>query len=107
MNIPFTIAFSTNSSVPFYFIENVSKTTMVRNVIVHNTHSGTQEVHLTYKAGYADTIGIGTVLDFYSNTLASKGSFIFNDMIICNPGDSVGVYGAGNNINVVANCVVL
>jgi len=82
MNIPFTIAFSTNSTVPVYFIENVSKTTMVRNIVVHNTAGGNQSVHLTYKAGYADTIGIGTVLDFYVATLAAKGSIIFNDMII-------------------------
>lgn len=107
MNIPFTIAFSTNSSVPVYFIENVSKTTMVRNIFVHNTAAGTVTMHLTYKAGYSDTIGIGTVFDFYSESLAGRGSAIFNDMIICNPGDSVGVYSSGNTLNVLANCVVL
>jgi hypothetical protein len=107
MNIPFTIAFSTTQATAFFFIENAAKSTLVRNVIIHNEHTGNQVVHLCYKAGYADTIGLGTSYDFYAATIPSKTSAIFNDLIICNPGDSIGIYGEGQLFNCVANCVVL
>ena len=107
MNIPQTIAFSTSATTAFFFLPNVLQPTLVKNIIVHNTHSGTQSVHLTYKVGYSDTVGVGTAYDFYAETLASNGSMIFNELIICNPGDSVGVYGAGNIINVIANVLPL
>jgi len=107
MNKPFTIAFSTTASTPAYFIENAAQSFLIRNIAVHNIHSGSQIIHLTYKVGYADTIGIGTAYDFYSQTLSAKATFIYNDLIVCNPGDSVGVYGDGSAFNVVANCVLL
>ncbi len=108
MNIPFTIAFSTTqTSTPYFFIEDAAKPTLVRSVTFHNEHSGNQTLTLTYKAGYADTIGIGTNYDFYTPTVAAKTTEVWRDLIIVNPGDSLGAFGDGNLFNCIVNCVVL
>jgi hypothetical protein len=101
MNIPQSVGFTTNQATPFYFLPDSENTLMIKNIIIHNEHTGNQTIHLCYKNG------IGTVLDFYSATVASKTSTIFNDIIICNVGDSVGVYGDGNSYNVLANFVIM
>jgi len=107
MNIPQTIAFSTTASTTFFFLPNVLQPTLVKNVIIHNQHSGNQTIHLVYKVGYSDTVGVGTSYDFYASSVSANTSAIFNDLIVCNPGDSIGVYGNGNLFNVVANVLPL
>ena len=107
MNIPFTIAFSTTASTPNYFIVNAEKPVLLRNIFIHNEHTAGQIIHLTYKAGYSDTIGIGTVYDVWSQTIAAKTSITMNDLIVVNAGDSFGIYGQGNVVTGIANCVVL
>jgi len=101
MNIPISVGFTTSTSTPFYFIAEPETTILVRNVVVHNNHSGNQTAHLTYKNG------IGTVLDFYANTISAGQAFVYNDIIIINPGDSLGVYANGNSFSVLSNYVPL
>ncbi len=107
MNIPQTIAFSTTASTAFFFLPDVLQPTLVKNVIIHNEHSGNQTITLTYKVGYSDTVGVGTNYEFYSPTVAAKTTDVWNDLIIVNPGDSLGVHGSGNTFNVIANVLPL
>ena len=101
MNIPISVGFTTTASTPFYFLPDCENTLMVKNVLVHNNHSGSQKIHLTYKNG------VGTALDFYNNTASAGQSFVFNDIIIVNPGDSLGCYGNGNSFSVLCNFVIM
>lgn len=107
MNIPQTIAFATSATTAQFFLPNVLQPTLVKNILIHNEGAGNQTITLTYRVGISDTVGVGTNYDFYSPTVAAKTSDVFRDLIVVNPGDSLGVYTDGSNANIIANVIPL
>lgn len=107
MNIPQTIAFSTSATTAFFFLPDVLQPTLVKNIIIHNEGGGNQTITLSYKVGYSDTVGVGTNYEFYSPSVASKNTDYFNELIVVNPGDSLGVKGGGSSFVLIANVLPL